>query len=138
MKRKLNCVLLVDDDDATNFLHEMVVRESDITEEVRSVLSADAALEYLASKINGEHPQPDLIFLDINMPRMNGWEFLKHYKELPIGQKGGVVVVMLTTSLNPDDSTKATSIPAIRKFLNKPLTKEMINTVMEEHFKDYL
>lgn len=134
MKKQLNCILLIDDDEPTNFLHTLVAEESGIAERVISVQSGHAALQYLTTEVDGQYPQPDLIFLDINMPRMNGWEFLERYKALEVGQQGGKVVIMLTTSLNPDDEEKAQEIGEINGFLNKPLTVEMIQKVVDQYF----
>ena len=136
MERKLNCILLIDDDEATNFLHKIVIRNAKCAEKVVSVQSGKAALEYLCSKEDDEHPQPDLIFLDINMPVMNGWEFLERYKKLPENQKGKIMVVMLTSSLNPDDEVRSREYGEINKFLGKPLTKEMLVEVLELNFKE--
>lgn len=134
MKRKLNCILLIDDDEPTNYLHKMVIEEADCTEQVIAVESGQEALDYLHSKPNGKHPRPELIFLDINMPAMNGWEFLQHYKGLDIAKKGDVIVVMLTTSLHPADLEKADKIGDINGFRNKPLTVEMLWEIIEEYF----
>lgn len=137
MKRKLNCILLIDDDEPTNFLHTMIIKRCKCTEKIVAVQGGREALDYLSSKEDNEHPQPDLIFLDINMPGMNGWEFLEHYKQLDKGQQGRIVVIMLTTSLNPDDASQAKDKVNINRFMNKPLTVKMIDDVLEEHFSEW-
>ena len=131
---KLKSILLIDDDDATNFLHQMVVEKSEITEYVHTCSSGQLALDYLTEATDGKYPQPDLIFLDINMPKMNGWEFLEEYKKLNSDQKGRIVVVMLTTSINPDDKAMAESMGIITGFMNKPLTEEMLHNLCQQHF----
>lgn len=136
MTKKLNCILLIDDDEPTNFVNEMALQEANCAERIVSVQSGKAALEFLANKDTGAHPQPDLIFLDINMPAMNGWEFLEEYKKLPIEQKGNIVVIMLTTSLNPDDATKAADIAEINDFRNKPVSSNMLHDLILEHFPE--
>ncbi|MEQ6118490.1 response regulator [Reichenbachiella sp. MALMAid0571] len=138
MKKKLNSILLIDDDKATNFLHEMVLNDMDCTEEIVAMESAIDALEYLKSTVDGKHPQPDLIFLDINMPAMNGWEFLVEYEKLDELKKGRLVLMMLTTSLNPDDEEAANLLPLVAGFLSKPLTIEMVEEVLKENFADLL
>ncbi|MEQ9403357.1 MAG: response regulator [Cyclobacteriaceae bacterium] len=138
MKKKLNCVLLVDDDESTNFLHELIIKQAGVTEKVIAEQSGASALEYLRSKSDGAYPQPDLIFLDINMPGMNGWEFLEEYKKLDKGQQGKFVVVMLTTSLHPEDEEKAQGMAEIDDFKNKPLTVDMLHEVIEKNFSEYL
>lgn len=136
MKNKLNCILLIDDDESTNFLHEIIINQADISNNVIARQSGSSALEYLQQKMNGEYPQPDLIFLDINMPGMNGWEFLDEYKQLEKAQQGKFVVVMLTTSLHPEDQARAKGMSEINDFMNKPLTVEMLHGVMEKYFPD--
>ena len=136
MKQKLNTILLIDDDEATNFIHDMVIKQADVTQNIVAVQSGKDALSFLTQKQEGQHRKPELIFLDINMPGMNGWEFLEEYKKLDDEQKGGIVNVMLTTSLKPDDEAKAKSIESVKTFLHKPLSIEMIHRVIREHFPD--
>ena len=68
------------------------------------------------------------------MPVMNGWEFLESYKHLPSNQQAGVVVVMLTTSLNPDDEAQADNIDGVKAFSSKPLTIEKLDGVLAEFY----
>lgn len=138
MKKKLNCILLIDDDRATNFLHEMVLSEMSVADEIIAVESGMEALKYLTSIEGGKYPQPDLIFLDINMPAMNGWEFLEEYEKLDKSAKARFVLMMLTTSLNPDDHETAKTLPLVSGFLSKPLTPKMVQDVLEENFSDFL
>ncbi|WP_339921915.1 response regulator [uncultured Cyclobacterium sp.] len=132
MRKKVNCILLIDDDEPTNFLHKIIIEDSGVADKVVAVQSGYEALEYLELKENGKYPQPDLIFLDINMPAMNGWEFLEEYNKLDEGIKGKIVVVMLTTSINPDDKKKALNKGYINGFLSKPLSKDMLEKLIEK------
>src|SRR6185503_20179630 len=102
MKQKLNCVLLVDDHEPTNFLNEKYLRQANCAEKIAIAQNGQLALNFITTKIQGEYPRPDLIILDINMPVMDGWEFLEHYAALDNEMKGNVIIVMLTTSRNPD------------------------------------
>lgn len=119
-------LLLVDDDDATNFIHKYVIEEAEFAENIKVVENGKEALDYLISTNESGYLRPNLIFLDINMPVMDGWEFLKHYKQLGKDQQGHMMVVMITTSLNPDDKDYAESTGAIDHFMSKPLTVEML------------
>lgn len=138
MKRKLNCVLLIDDYKADNFLHKMILDRADIANKVVAVESGPEALAYLQSSENGAYPQPDLIFLDLNMPGMDGWEFLDAYEQLDKQQQGRIVMVMLTTSANPDHIEKANRLPLVTGFKGKPLTQEILDEVLNNHFADWL
>lgn len=143
MKKKLHCVLLVDDDEANNYLSRMVLELAGVTDHIETAWNGLEALDYLTNRgkyaVNGDrYPKPALIFLDINMPIMNGWDFLEEYNKLDEIHKAEIIIVMLTTSLNPDDKTRADSIAEISGFQNKPLTREIIDGIMREFFPDYL
>ena len=140
MTKKLNCVLLVDDDEPTNFLNQMLVEEVGCAQHIEVAQGGEVALDYLTNSESAEnkYPCPDLIFLDINMPAMNGWEFLEKYRELEKKHKGKVILVMLTTSLFPEDKIKAEAMPEISGFENKPLTPEALQRIMQKYFPDYL
>lgn len=134
--KKLQNILLVDDDHATNFINKKVITNYGCTEKVTVFTSAEDAITYLIANAKEGNPQPDLIFLDINMPAMNGWEFLEEYKGLTGKEKAKIVVVMLTTSLNPDDYERAQVNEEIDGFKNKPLTPQALAEILKEHFAE--
>ena len=136
MRKKINCILLIDDDKSTNFLHKIIIEETGVSEKVEAVQTGQEALDYLERKKEGVYPRPDLIFLDINMPGMNGWEFLEEYEKLDDNLKGEIMIMMLTTSINPYDEEKAKNTKFINGFLNKPLTTEALEKIIDDHFQN--
>lgn len=134
--KKLRCILLVEDNAADVFLHKRAIRKAGCADDVAVARHGAEALSYLSTPVAGKYPQPNLIFLDINMPIMNGWEFLDAYHLLPPEQQGDQVVVMLTTSLNPDDRRRAEEHGCVHKFLSKPLTIEALQRLVEEYFPE--
>ena len=143
MKNKLNCVLLVDDNESDNFLHKRVLEKSGICEVVAVALNGREALDYLINageeeNSDGKTKTPELVLLDINMPVMDGWEFLEEFNNLEEVKKRKVVITMLTTSINPADKLKAGKLIGSSCFHYKPLTMEMINMIMKNHFAEYL
>jgi CheY-like chemotaxis protein len=151
---QLNCILLIDDDEPTNFLNKMTLEQSGFVRHIRIAQSGQAALDYLrgagglpsgsdqegragAENLSGDDEnclRPDLIFLDINMPAMDGWEFLVQYRNLPKEKKADTVLIMLTTSLNPDDEKRTHSIPEVSGFENKPLNQTRLKRLLEKYF----
>lgn len=138
MKQKINCILVIDDDEATNFFARIILENSHCTEHIKTLQSGQEALDYLAKSEPGNDadasPSPDVIFLDINMPAMNGWEFLEEYKKMNVRSR--IIIVMLTTSLFPEDKLRAEKIPEISGFENKPLTTEKVAAVVEKYFSN--
>lgn len=134
MKKKLNCILLIDDDSSCNFFHERLLKKMDCVESIEVASNGKEGLDFLKSKKN----RPDIIFLDINMPKMNGWEFLEEYEKLSEEEKSKIIVVMLTSSLNPDDRTKAENFGTVKAFNPKYLDKEAVEKLLQDYFSEYL
>ena len=80
----------------------------------------------------------DVVLLDINMPVMNGWDFLTAYRQLPEEQKSQSKIVMLTTSMNPDDELRAKTFSEIKEFNFKPLDKAMMLDLLQKHFPELM
>jgi CheY-like chemotaxis protein len=133
MKQKLKTILLIDDDSATNFINAHLLKMLGYAENIVIRENGREALDYLREESEAGN-KPDLIFLDINMPCMNGWEFLEEYKKLDHKTADSVIIVMLTTSPLLDDQLKATAMAEIAEFRNKPLNKAMLQSVLKKHF----
>jgi len=129
--------MLIDDNPDDNFYHERIIRKNNSAAHVVSVESGPGAIEFLANKRDHEDMHPDLIFLDINMPGMNGWEFIEEYKKLSEELQGKMLVVMLTTSDNPDDEARAKSMGELAGFKTKPLTKEMLEEITKKYYSTF-
>lgn len=134
MTRKLSCILLIDDDDTTNYVNTLLIEKAGCCEKVKAVTSGKEALEYLSSAdSNADHAGPELILLDINMPVMNGWEFVERYNELLPEQRDNVLVWMLSTSDNPSDRERAKQL-GTDGFMAKPLTVAKLIDLVNRHF----
>ncbi|WP_281988210.1 response regulator [Aquimarina aggregata] len=129
MKNKLKKVLLVDDSQSTNFFNKVIIEKSDVAEEISIAKNGIEALEYLHSG-----NIPEIIFLDLNMPVMNGWEFLIEYQKLDKGMKGSIIIVMLGASLNKKEENFIKSIPEVKESREKMLNKEIVNDIMNTYF----
>ena len=131
----IRCTLLVDDDPTTNYLNRKLLQRLAVTVQVREALNGREALDLLAASCTApEAPAcPALIFLDVNMPVMDGFAFLEAYQQLPLAQQRAIVIVMLTTSLHSADVQRAAQLP-VAGFLTKPLTAEKVAQVLADHF----
>ncbi len=126
--------MLIDDDFPTNLYHQLVIEEGDFAERIIVMQNAIEALAYLNGAFDLERPKPDLIFLDINMPRMNGWEFLEQYKNLPAERRADNVIVMLSTSANPDDIQRAEENEFVNEYHDKPLTEILLERIIAKYW----
>ncbi|RZJ74936.1 MAG: response regulator [Flavobacterium sp.] len=125
----IKCVLLIDDNKIDNFFHERVIKKAGVAENVISAESGQAALDYLA---NVNSLLPDLIFLDINMPGMNGWEFIQHYKQLESKFNSAKIIIFTSNPAESESRACESSKDMISAFLPKPLTVDGLNTLLEK------
>jgi CheY-like chemotaxis protein len=137
IKKTLPCVLLVDDDDVTNFLNTKVIEHTATAAHIEVKLNGQEALDYLIDRDKSkEDHSPCLVLLDINMPVMDGWEFLQAYQHEIEDQKN--YIVLLTASVNPDDIIKSKSFTQVNEFKCKPLTSEIMGEIIDNYFEKYL
>ncbi|MCA9617149.1 MAG: response regulator [Myxococcales bacterium] len=122
-------ILLVDDSPADNFLHRLVIRETLSDARVEEAMNGEQALARLRAASAGDAPTPTLLLLDINMPRMNGWEFLEAAAEESLFGDC-VVVALLTTSIDPAEKERSKTFGVVRAHLEKPLTAEALREVI--------
>ncbi len=132
-------ILLVDDDRAFNFLNEKIIEFEKFAAKVSSFVDAREAVDMLKQLQETNPPGfPDFIFLDINMPEMDGWEFMEHFKQLNDEVKGKCKVFILTSSLNPIDIEKSKTYSEIKGFASKPLTTEILNFIRSEKANQFI
>ena len=133
---KLKEILLIDDSKGTNSLNKRLLREMDVAQHISTELNGRLALDYLLSKNEkGNYPSPDIIFLDINMPIMDGYQFLKEFKRIEKEEDLKRIIVTLTTSISKENMEKTMRYSGVKGYQFKPLTKEKVNVVIEEVMK---
>lgn len=133
--KKLVDVLILDDDDVSNFIYKKIIESSGIANEIVTFQKGRLALEYLIERINVKEGFPDMIFIDINMPVMNGWDFLDEYKEKVAPKVDKFVFIsMLSSSVYKEDIQKAQSYEVVNEYISKPLTQESVAELIAKYF----
>ncbi len=136
--KKFKSVLLVDDDPTINFVHKLFLTEWDVTDQIYTAANGQEALDFLEQNDDFGQQPPSMILLDINMPVMNGFEFLEAYELLPESKKASVITAMLTTSLHEKDQVKASKFINLDSYMSKPLEKDQLMKVIDMYWEEKL
>lgn len=126
MKPWLSNLMLVDDEEFDHRIFERVVRKSGVVDKIAMFFGADEALDYLKSQ---EVVMPDAIVVDINMPGLDGFEFVERASALRGGLFAETPFIMLTTSLMQRDISRASALGSVEGYLHKPLMPEHIHWI---------
>lgn len=137
--KDLDSILLIDDDKFVNLFHTKVIERANIGVSVKAITNVKEALAFLTRSSACEGTQqidnPNIIFLDINMPGLNGWDFIEQYSQLDNCYRDKIIVVMLTTSFDPEDHKRALSNKHIVDLLHKPLRPDALMNLVERYFE---
>jgi CheY-like chemotaxis protein len=131
--KKIDLVLLVEDDPITNYINRRLINKVGVASEIQIALNGEDALALIQERIQHNKSCPDLIFLDINMPVMDGFEFLERFRRLDFPRKDKVVIVMLTTSTHIKDMDKLGAF-GNAEIISKPLNLEKLTNVVSKYF----
>lgn len=126
-------VLLVDDNDADNYVHKRVIEESGCSARIVVKENGKLAIEYIENELDGSDESPWIVFLDLNMPVMDGWQFLDRFAALPNPARSEIRVVILSASGNPDDKNRADRMPEVSSFVPKPLTANELVAILKSN-----
>lgn len=133
----LDLILCVDDDPITLMLCKKVITKALFSNEIITALNGEEALNYFDT-IERTNPdselkkQPRLIFLDLNMPVMGGWEFLDRFNSADYSEFNTIKVIILSSTIDPEDLERAKKYPMVIDFLSKPITVEMLDYVKKK------
>ncbi len=129
----LETILCVDDDPITLMLCKMVITKALFSKEIVTAKNGEEALNYFDTlkKSNSNNSKPQLIFLDLNMPVMGGWEFLDSFNTTEYSDYHNTKIIILSSTIDPEDLEKSKKYPMVIDFLSKPISKEML-----EYLKD--
>ena len=128
-KSKYKFTLLIDDNEIDNYINKQIIKTTNFSEEIIVHQSAQEGLEFLKSLLDKKADLPDIIFLDIMMPVMDGFEFLLEFEKLSGQIKDKCKVIMLSSSESFKDLNRANSNKFVYKFLNKPLSAAVLAAI---------
>ena len=124
----LDLILCVDDDPITLMLCKKVIIKAAFSKTIITAKNGEEALEYFNSILNKEKDHlPQLIFLDLNMPVMDGWEFLDNFNTNKYSEVNSTKIVVLSSTIDPEDLQKSKNYPMVIDFLSKPITTNMLS-----------
>jgi response regulator RpfG family c-di-GMP phosphodiesterase len=126
---KFERVLLIDDNDIDNFINERMITTNYFGKKVVVKNSGDAALKYLKENENNAETLPHIIFLDLNMPVMDGFAFLSEFEKLSETVRKMCKVIVLSSSISPEDINRASTNPFVIKYVNKPLNEKYLGAI---------
>jgi len=126
---KFSNVLLVEDDPITIMVCDRIIKMTSFAEKVTSCENGKIAIDYLMS-IKESGPLPNIIFLDINMPVMNGWDFLEEFEKVQSGFSQLPRIYLLSSTVDPEDYKKAKSFALVQDFISKPLSREALANIV--------
>ncbi len=122
----LKTLTIVDDDDIFVFLTTKIIEQTNLVDLIKGFGNGLDAINFLKENKNNVDALPDIILLDLNMPIMNGWQFLEEYNKLnpTIGKK--ITIYICSSSISPDDITRAKTISEVSDYIIKPITKDKL------------
>jgi len=130
----LNHIVLIEDNETTSFLNNRLLNRLGVARQVSSFSKADEATRFLwGSESAVAQAAPDLIFVDLKMPGMSGFDFLERYSQLPASVQKRTVVAVLTTSMHAADTARVAQYPNV-EYLTKPLTEEKMQRLLTKRF----
>jgi CheY-like chemotaxis protein len=127
-------ILLVDDDSIANFLIERIVQSTGFAKSISTALNGKEALHVFTKHLDDSSPVPEVVLLDLNMPIMNGFEFLKAFQQLEFKEKSNILIILVTSSNNPTDIETAKEL-GIKYYLTKPISADTIKGIMLSEFE---
>lgn len=134
MSKKINNILLIDDDAVNNFIVINTLKRLDIADKITAATNGLEAIDLIKSYISdNQNDLPKIIFLDINMPIMDGWEFLEEFEKLDSEIKSQIYIYMVSSSVYEDDISRSKTYQSVTDFISKPLIQEKILEIYRNH-----
>lgn len=130
----MKTVLCIDDDPISLSIHEIIIKQTKFCEHTVTMINGQDALDYYANLLSiREVTYPQIIFLDLNMPVLDGWGFLEKFDSLYFQHFPQTKIYILSSSVDPSDRLRSEAFPFVKDFISKPITKEILNEIRESN-----
>lgn len=131
--KKVNSIAIIDDDDICIFTTKKIIQAKQIADTTIVFKNGEEAYEYFENNVNNNSLLPEIILIDLNMPAMDGWDFITNYNNIQPQIQKKIDVYIQTSSVDPDDIKKYKSTPGILEFIVKPLTVEKLVSIVNAY-----
>jgi CheY-like chemotaxis protein len=133
MVKKLPIIGIIDDDKIYQFILTSIINKNKLAKSILSFSDGEKAIEYLTDNKTKNEKIPDILFLDVNMPIMDGWMFIEEYAGIKKDITKKIAVFMLSSSVNPSDIERAAEISEISNYIIKPIKFEEVKRIFENY-----
>ena len=130
--KRLKTLMLVDDDEIIVYLTKRIIAQTNLVELINVFGNGKDAIDYLKENLNNPDLFPEIIFLDLFMPIMDGWEFLEEYIQIKPKTSSPTTIYVITSSVSEEDIIKAKSYSVVTDYIIKPTTKENFIAILEK------
>lgn len=131
--KKIEIIALIDDDDTYIYISKRMLKQIDTINKIEVFGNGLDGLNYLKQNIDNPILLPEIIFLDLSMPIMDGWQFLEEYINLNSSNLKKITIYICSSSISPYDIDKAKSLNAVTGYIIKPLTKEDLTKLINDY-----
>lgn len=136
---KIKHILVIDDDSIDNFVSKTLIEKSNLVEWVTTIDNASHAINYLKDQILANPTElPNIIFLDINMPSMSGWDFLKEFSEIDTRYTDNISLIIFSSYIHAEEVRKLMSFKCVNCYQRKPLSLPIVKKICLEYLEDAL
>ncbi len=123
-------IAVVDDDSIYQFTASKTLKATHLPHEILQFQNGKEALSFLRAGATQDHPLPDIIFLDINMPITDGWGFMEEFQELKKSLGKEIKIYMVSSSIDPRDLNRARNIPEVTEYMEKPISMSKFSELL--------
>lgn len=128
--KKIELLALVDDDDTFVFITKKIIEKTNHVKEIKVFHNGLEAITYLKENLNADYKLPEVIFLDLSMPIMDGWQFLDEFTTLETPKTSKIIIYICSSSISHHDIMKAKKMSAVSDFIIKPVTKDKFTEII--------